>query len=98
MTKIPESVKRALTSHRKSIDRLDTVLLYTLAERFKHTQEVGILKAENNLEPSDPKREAKQIERLELLSADANLDPIFAKKFLSFVISEVIRHHESLQK
>ena len=98
MTKILESVKRALTSHRKSIDRLDTVLLYTLAERFKHTQEVGILKAENNLEPSDPKREAKQIERLELLSADANLDPIFAKKFLSFVISEVIRHHESLQK
>jgi chorismate mutase len=98
MTKISESVKSALTSHRKSIDRLDAVLLYTLAERFKHTQEVGKLKAENNLEPSDPKREAKQIERLELLSADANLDPIFAKKFLSFVISEVIRHHESLQK
>ena len=98
MTAKPNSSKEILTLHRESIDRLDTVLLYTLAERFKHTQAVGKLKAENNLEPSDPKREAKQIERLELLSADADLDPIFAKKFLSFIISEVIRHHTSLQK
>ena len=98
MTEISNSVKNKLISHRKSIDRLDTVLLYALAERFKHTQAVGILKAQNNLEPSDLEREEKQIERLELLSADADLDPIFAKKFLSFIIAEVIRHHESLQK
>ena len=98
MSKELGEVEETLTSHRNSIDRLDAVLLYTLAERFKHTQEVGKLKAKNNLEPSDPEREVKQIERLELLSADANLDPIFAKKFLSFIISEVIRHHESLQK
>ena len=41
-----------LQSHRKSIDRLDAILVYTLAERFKYTQEVGKLKAKNNLEPS----------------------------------------------
>ena len=87
-----------LKGHRDSIDRLDAILVYTLAERFKHTQEVGRLKAEHDLPPSDPAREALQIARLETLAEEANLDPEFAKKFLAFVISEVIRHHERLQK
>ncbi len=86
-----------LAEHRASIDRLDAILLYTLAERFKRTQAVGRLKAEHALPPSDPSREADQIARLEQLAADADLDPEFAKKFLNFIISEVIRHHERLQ-
>lgn len=87
-----------LKGHRESIDRLDAIIVYTLAERFKHTQSVGRLKAEHGLPPSDPSREAEQIARLERLAEEADLDPEFAKKFLSFVISEVIRHHENLQK
>ena len=87
-----------LREHRESIDRLDAILVYTLAERFKHTQGVGRLKAEHALPPSDPAREARQIERLEWLAKEADLDPEFAKKFLNFIISEVIRHHERLQK
>ena len=87
-----------LKEHRESIDRLDAILVYTLAERFKHTQAVGRLKAEHDLPPSDPTREARQIERLERLAQEADLDPEFAKKFLNFIISEVIRHHEKLQK
>ena len=89
---------RLLREHRESIDRLDAILVYTLAERFKHTQGVGRLKAEHDLPPSDPSREADQIARLERLSHEADLDPAFAKKFLTFIISEVIRHHEKLQK
>ena len=87
-----------LKDHRDSIDRLDAILVYTLAERFKHTQAVGRLKAAHDLPPSDPAREARQIARLESLARDAALDPEFAKKFLTFIISEVIRHHEKLQK
>lgn len=87
-----------LKDHRQSIDRLDAILVYTLAERFKHTQAVGKLKAEHDLPPSDPAREARQIERLERLAKEADLDPEFAKKFLTFIIGEVIRHHEKLQK
>ncbi|WP_404819060.1 chorismate mutase [Xinfangfangia pollutisoli] len=87
-----------LKEHRQSIDRLDAILVYTLAERFKHTQGVGRLKAEHALPPSDPAREARQIDRLQKLAVEADLDPEFAKKFLNFVISEVIRHHESFQK
>ncbi|MBV0910962.1 chorismate mutase [Anianabacter salinae] len=87
-----------LAGHRDSIDRLDAILVYTLAERFKHTQAVGRLKAEHALPPSDPDRESKQIERLEWLSKEADLDPEFAKKFLTFIISEVIQHHKKFQE
>lgn len=89
---------RLLAEHRTSIDRLDAILIYTLAERFRQTKAVGELKARHALPPSDPAREAIQIARLESLANEADLDPDFARKFLAFVISEVIRHHEQLQK
>jgi len=86
-----------LKEHRASIDRLDAILVYTLAERFAHTQAVGKLKAQHDLPPSDSAREANQIARLETLSAEADLDPEFAKKFLNFIIQEVIQHHKQHQ-
>ncbi|WP_238365131.1 chorismate mutase [Mesobacterium pallidum] len=95
-----DAVTRAaalLNSHRESIDRLDAILVYTLGERFKHTQAVGKLKAEHDLPPSDPTREATQIARLEDLAIQADLDPEFAKSFLNFIIREVIKHHEKHQ-
>ena len=93
MSNQAEKAEEFLREHRKSIDRLDAILVYTLAERFAHTQAIGKLKAEHGLAPSDPKREMKQIARLEELSADAELNPEFAKKFLKFIIQEVIQHH-----
>ena len=87
-----------LKQHRDSIDRLDAVLIYTLAERFAQTQAVGLLKAEHGLAPSDPAREAQQIERLQEMAKDAGLDPEFATKFLNFIIKEVIRHHKKHQE
>ena len=86
-----------LKGHRESIDRLAAILVFTLAERFKHTQAVGVLKAQHDLPPSDPAREEKQIARLEELAAQADLDPEFAKKFLNFIIQEVIQHHKQKQ-
>lgn len=86
-----------LKEHRESIDRLDAILVFTLAERFKHTQAVGVLKAQHDLPPSDPAREEKQIARLQDLATQADLDPEFAKKFLNFVIQEVIQHHKQHQ-
>ena len=97
MTDISARAADLLKEHRESIDRLDAILVYTLGERFKHTQAVGRLKAEHNLPPSDPEREAHQIARLEDLADRAGLDPDFAKKFLNFIIAEVIRHHQRQQ-
>lgn len=99
---IPESAaERAaaieeLHAIRGSIDNLDATLVYILSERFKHTQRVGRLKAEHGLPPSDPEREKQQIARLRRLAEEARLDPVFAEKFLAFVIDEVIRHHRAI--
>ena len=93
---IDPNVKAQLASYRQSIDNIDAALVHMLAERFRCTKEVGVLKAKYNLPPADPAREEFQIERLRLLARDANLDPDFAEKFLNFVIKEVIRHHEQI--
>lgn len=97
MTDAVTRAAEVLAGHRASIDRLDAILVYTLAERFAHTQAVGVLKAEHALPPSDPKREETQIARLEELAKEAGLDPDFAKKFLGFIIEEVIHHHKKHQ-
>jgi chorismate mutase len=97
MTDTADRAAQLLKDHRDSIDRLDAILVYTLGERFKHTQSVGRLKAAHDLPPSDPAREAAQIARLENLARQADLDPEFAKKFLNFVIAEVIQHHKQHQ-
>jgi len=83
---------------RGSIDNLDAALVCLLAERFKITQRVGLLKAELGMPPADPEREAEQIDRLRLLAHDAHLDPEFAEKFLNFIVSEVVRHHERIAR
>jgi chorismate mutase len=87
-----------LSEIRSSIDNIDAALVHLLAERFKCTQRVGALKARHNMPSADPEREAAQIARLRALSQDAHLDPDFAEKFLSFIITEVIRHHEAAKR
>ncbi len=83
-----------LKNFRKSIDNLDDALIRIVAERFRITKAVGVLKANNDLPPADPARESQQVERLRALAVDAELDPDFAEKLLNFIIREVIRHHE----
>ncbi|NGO69274.1 chorismate mutase [Streptomyces boncukensis] len=91
-----EAVHEELGALRDSIDNIDAAVVHMLAERFKCTQRVGRLKAEHQLPPADPAREARQIARLRELAQDAKLDPAFAEKLLNFIIAEVIRHHEKI--
>ena len=78
---------------RGSIDNIDAALIHLLAERFKATQQVGVLKARHGMPASDPSREEQQIARLRRLAEEADLDPEFAEKWFNFVVAEVIRHH-----
>ncbi len=91
-------IRDQLREWRDSIDNIDAALVFLLAERFKCTQRVGQFKAEHDLPPADPKREEEQVARLRALAKSAKLDPDFAEKFLSFVIQEVIRHHERIKQ
>ncbi|GAB3700102.1 chorismate mutase [Mariniluteicoccus flavus] len=93
-----DAVVDELERLRASIDNLDAAVLHMLAERFKITERVGHLKAEHGLPPADPAREARQIERLRTLAHDSRLDPAFAEKFLNFIVSEVVWHHERIAR
>ncbi|WP_342360020.1 chorismate mutase [Terrarubrum flagellatum] len=91
---MPKAVPAELARLRSSIDNIDAALVYLLSERFKITKQVGSLKAAHSLPPADLAREKEQVDRLRALAEDARLDPDFAEKFLSFIVKEVIRHHE----
>jgi chorismate mutase len=92
-----DATRAKLQEYRQSIDNIDAALIHMLAERFKVTKKVGVLKAEKNLPPADKSRETAQIQRLRQLAEAADLDPNFSEKFLQFIITEVIRHHEKLR-
>ena len=96
LSAMTDTVTAELRRLRDSIDNMDAALIHLLAERFKVTQQVGLLKAEHGLPPADPAREAQQIARLRGLAEEAKLDPEFAEKFLTFVVAEVVRHHEAV--
>ncbi len=83
----------ALARLRSSIDNIDAALIFMLAERFRATKQVGVLKAEYGMPASDPTREEQQVARLRRLAEEADLDPEFAQKWFTFVVAEVIRHH-----
>lgn len=78
---------------RASIDNIDAALIFMLAERFRCTKQVGVLKARYGMPASDPAREEQQVARLRRLAVEADLDPEFAQKWFGFVVAEVIRHH-----
>jgi chorismate mutase len=90
------SVTEQLAALRLSIDNMDAAIVHMLAERFKFTQQVGRLKAANGMPPSDPERERTQIARLRAIAEESHLDPEFAEKWFTFVVAEVIHHHERL--
>jgi chorismate mutase len=97
LSELPET-PQALIDLRQSIDNIDAALIYMLSERFKCTRLVGELKAASGLPAADRTRESAQISRLKRLADAANLDPVFAEKFLNFIINEVIRHHKEIER
>ena len=94
----PGAIPSELVEARATIDNIDAALIHILAERFRCTQRVGHIKARYDLPPEDPAREARQVARMRRLAEESGLDPDFAEKFLSFMVREVIRHHEDIKR
>ncbi|MCV0394416.1 MAG: chorismate mutase [Rhizobiaceae bacterium] len=81
---------------RASIDNFDAALVHILAERFRRTREVGLLKARHGMPALDAAREAAQAERLRGLAGEAGLDPAFVEEFFRLVVEEVRRNHRAI--
>ena len=92
---VAETVAK-IKSLRQSIDNVDTAIVSLLAERFKYTSQVGVLKARAGFAPADYKREDYQIERLHRIAVDAGLDPDIAEMYREFVVTEAKRRHQRI--
>ncbi|MCX3308202.1 chorismate mutase [Pantoea vagans] len=87
----------ALSSYRLTIDNLDAALIHLLAERFRCTHNVGVLKAEHNLPETDTGREALQLTRLKEIAQSAGLEANFVEGFMRHIIDDVVRRHGELK-
>lgn len=92
---VAETVAK-IKSLRQSIDNVDTAIVSLLAERFRYTSQVGVLKARAGFAPADYKREDYQIERLHRIAVDAGLDPDIAEMYREFVVAEAKRRHKRI--
>jgi chorismate mutase len=89
-------IKSQLSHYRQSIDNLDAALINILAERFRCTERIGLLKAQYDLPPRDEERERSQLERVRAMATDAHLNPDFAQDLLTFLLREVVRNHAAI--
>ena len=88
--------EQELADFRRSIDEVDAQLVRLLAERFRITHEIGVLKARHDMAPVDLVRQHQQIDGLRELAAAEGLDPDFCEKFVHFVMDEVVRSHRRI--
>lgn len=94
MNEINSQISQQLSGYRRTIDNIDAALVFMLAERFRCTDDVGVLKAVNSLPAVDAEREKSQVERLRRLATGAGLDPEFVEAFFTVVVSQVVRNHQ----
>ncbi|HWH87680.1 MAG TPA: chorismate mutase [Pseudomonas sp.] len=89
-------IARQLSTFRKTIDNIDAALIHMLAERFRCTDEVGLLKARYQLPAVDQAREQQQFQRLAVLAQEADLDSALVQRLMQFVIGEVVERHRQI--
>ena len=89
-------IAHQLTTFRKTIDNIDAALIHLLAERFRCTDEVGLLKARYHLPAVDEAREQQQYQRLTALAQKAELDTAIVQRLMQSVIGEVVERHRQI--
>ena len=97
MKKNKINVDLLLKNERSTIDRLDSIIVNALIERFSVTNRIGLLKAENNIETYDRKREKAQVKTLEKLIIEGDLDKKFIVKLMKLITTESKKNHEQIK-
>lgn len=93
-----KQTKYSLDDLRKSLDNIDNALIYLLAERFRVTEKVGLLKRDLGLSSVDRSREEKIMQRVTALAKSVGLDAWFAKKVMRLIIDEVVKSHKKIKE
>jgi len=93
---ISHETAEQLAFYRKTIDNLDSALLHILAERFRCTEEVGHLKAEQAMPATDSERERRQMDRLRNVADDVGLNHLFVEKLMHLIVGTVVERHREI--
>lgn len=87
---------RQVEELRADVDTIDAALVAMLAERFRVTRRIGLLKARAGFASADLQREAAQVEALRVKAEEYGLDPDMAESYLHLVADAAKRDHERL--
>lgn len=93
-----DAIPAELQEVRTQIDEIDEQLVRLLAERFKLTHGVGLLKAKQDLSSVDSSREAEKIARLRDLCSSLDLDPNLVEELFTRIMQEVVKNHDRLRQ
>lgn len=78
------------------IEKIDSVLIWHLSQRFRLTERVGYVKAKSGIFPIDNAREQSQAKRIAELAEHEGLNPILAQKLLQLIIDKVVKRHNEI--
>ena len=92
-----DSIPGELIEIRNRIDEIDQGIIELLHERFKVTHEVGLLKAERELNSQDVRREEQKLQALGALSESHKLEPTLVRELFRRIMEEVVRNHERIK-
>ena len=98
MKKNKINVDLLLKNERSTIDRLDSIIVNALIERFSVTKRIGLIKAANKINTFDRKREKEQVKTLEKLIGDSGLDKEFIVNLMNLITTESKKKHEQIKK
>ena len=87
---------RQVAELRTDVDTIDAAIVTMLAERFRVTRRIGLLKARAGFASADLHREAAQVATLRGKAEDCGLDPDLAEAYLHLVADAAKRVHERL--
>ena len=83
---------------RRKLDEIDDQIVDLISKRFKITNEIGLMKAQNRLQVIDQNREDQVISRLAKRSKLLSVNPDLIGSIYRSILSEVVRNHTKIQE